>query len=566
MISFWALALARQPNVMARMGPLRRGPGLCEAGAVRQQQRRGLEHGAAIHGVVASVFRMVRQMPQPAWPGLVRGMEMMTLPPLPALSRRSRTGLERDVANALGPAPGGGSGVALMPDAGVAFGVRAASARAAGRSLDLQYYMWRGDVTGQLLAQEVLEAADRGVTVRLLLDDVYALGPERTLAALDAHPRIEVRLFNGTRWRRFGRIGFLLELAFGGWHLNRRMHNKSWIADDCLAVVGGRNLGDDYFGLATRDSIHFRDLDLMIAGPAAHQATRVFNRYWNSPLARAAELAAATAERAGGLPALRAVLADADDRPAADALLARAGLPLLDQLDLTLVPPRAIEVVADPPEKARRGLRARKLARAAGGIAAEIADALRLAEREALLISPYFVPGRAGLRLIGELRARGVRVSVITNSLAATDVVAVHGGYAKYRRALLGMGVTLFELKPHWQDASPSLLGSRGAALHTKAFAVDGKLGFVGSFNLDPRSAALNTEMGAFVRDTGIAAGIAAEHARLADPAASWQVVLEAGALAWRDGAAPAPREPGAGLWRRLLAGLVRRLPLEEQL
>lgn len=491
----------------------------------------------------------------------------MTRPPF-APVRRALTGLEQDVAAALGMAPPATSGVALLPEAAAAFALRVASARAAGRSLDLQYYMWRGDVTGQLLACEVLAAADRGVKVRLLLDDVYALGRERTLAALDAHPLIEVRLFNGTRWRRFGRLGFLLELAFGGRHLNRRMHNKSWIADDRLAVVGGRNLGDAYFGLAGRGSIRFRDLDLALAGPAAHQATRVFQRYWTSPLARPARLVAATAERAGGLPALRAVLAGADDRPAADALLAGAEAPLRAQLDraLTLLPPDAIQVVADPPEKAKRGLRARKAARAAGGIAAEIADALRAARQEALLISPYFVPGRAGMALLGELRARGVRVSVITNSLAATDVVAVHGGYAKYRRALLAMGATLFELKPEWRDTPPSLLGSRGAALHTKAFAVDGRLGFVGSFNLDPRSAALNTEMGCFVRDAGIAAGIAAEHTRLADPAMSWQVMLEGGELVWRDGPALAPREPGAGIWRRLLAGLVRRLPVEEQL
>jgi len=477
----------------------------------------------------------------------------------------SPSSLQRSVAAAL---PGLMSGVALMPEAGTAFAVRAASARAAGRSLDLQYYMWRGDVTGQLLAQEVLEAADRGVTVRLLLDDVYALGRERTLAALDTHPLIEVRLFNGTRWRRFGRLGFLLELALGGWHLNRRMHNKSWIADNCLAVVGGRNLGDAYFGLGGRDAVRFRDLDLLIAGPAARQATRIFQRYWSSPLARPARHTAATAERAGGLPALRQVLACAEDRPAADALLSRIAPPVFAQLKRGLTPlaEGAIVVVADPPAKARRGLRARKAARAAGGIAAEIADALRGARQEALLISPYFVPGRAGLALLCDLRARGVRVSVVTNSLAATDVVAVHGGYAKYRARLLAAGVTLFELKPHAPEGKASLIGSRGAALHTKALAVDGVLSFVGSFNLDPRSAALNTEMGAFVRDTSIAGEVAAEHARLADPTVSWQVVWEAGRIGWRDAGALLRREPEAGMWRRLLAGLVRRLPVEEQL
>lgn len=496
---------------------------------------------------------------------------MPATPPEDAITKPVTT-LQRSVTAAIPDASGRASGVALMPDAAAAFAVRASSARGASRSLDLQYYMWRGDVTGQLLAQEVLSAADRGVSVRLLLDDVYALGRERTLAALDSHPHIEVRLFNGTRWRRFGRFGFLLELLFGGRHLNRRMHNKSWIADGCLAIVGGRNLGDEYFGIGEPNALRFRDLDLVIAGPAAQQATRVFNRYWASPLARPAHLVAVAAEREGGLPGLRATLASAEDRPAAATLLARLARAPLEQIaqGLTLAGSDAIQIIADPPEKARRGLRARKRARAAGGIAAEIADALRLAKREALLISPYFVPGKAGLKLVQDLRARGVKVSVVTNSLAATDVVAVHGGYAKYRQALLEAGVTLFELKPRWPDEGSSLLGSRGAALHTKAFAVDGELAFVGSFNLDPRSAALNTEMGAFVRNPTIAQEVAAEHARLADPAVSWQVVWDDGRLGWREAPAPWPcafrTEPFADRWQRALAWLVQRLPIEEQL
>lgn len=464
---------------------------------------------------------------------------------------------------------GAQDGVALLPDAAAAYTLRADSARAARHTLDLQYYMWRGDVTGRLLAGEILAAADRGVVVRLLLDDVYALGRERVLGALDAHPNIAVRLFNGTRWRRFGRFGLLLEIAFGGWHLNRRMHNKNWIMDGQLAIVGGRNIGDEYFDLVPEGEVAFRDLDIAILGTAAAQATAVFNRYWHSPLARPAAEVTTTAALPESLPRLRRELAVARARHKAELRLA----PLFDPagppewLDLTAMEARCIQVVADPPDKARRGLRARKRARAAGGIAAEIADALRVARHEALLISPYFVPGRAGLALLRELRARGVRVSVVTNSLAATDVVAVHGGYAKYRPALLDAGVTLFELKPTPGDERTSLLGSRGAALHTKAFVVDGVLAFVGSFNLDPRSAALNTEMGAFVRHRRVAREVAAEHARLAEPSRSWQVVWEDGRIGWRDGAGPLLRqEPRAGWWRRRLAGLVRLLPLEEQL
>jgi putative cardiolipin synthase len=491
-------------------------------------------------------------------------------------SRLAGTRLERAVLAALRSvgASGGGtrSGIALVPDAGRAFAIRAATARAAGRSLDLMYYVWRGDVTGQLLGQEVLAAADRGVTVRLLLDDVYALGHERVLTALDTHPNIEVRLFNSLAWRRFGRWGFAMEIAFGGWHVNRRMHNKAWIADGRLAVVGGRNIADEYFGLEGDGAISFRDLDLVIAGPAAEEACEVFLRYWRSPLARPAREVAPSVEARGGLPALRRELAQAASRPGGKGLLAPLTQSAGRHIRRGLMPigDGGVQVRADPPEKARRGLGARRRARQAGGIHGEIADALRQAKREALLISPYFVPGRAGLALLQELRGRGVHVSVVTNSLAATDVVAVHGGYMKYRRALLEAGVELFELKPGLVGEDASVLGSRGAALHTKAFVVDGLRCFVGSFNLDPRSAALNTEMGAFVQHPVLARQMAAEHARLSDPRFSWRLALEEGRVVWHDRWEDHPRsvqaEPVASFWRRLIAGIARRLPIEEQL
>jgi putative cardiolipin synthase len=466
------------------------------------------------------------------------------------------------------------AGAALVPEGLDAFAVRVATARAAGRTLDLQYYMWRGDVTGRLLACEVLDAADRGVQVRLLLDDAYALGRERVLSALDAHPAIEVRLFNGTRWRMFGRWGFLLEMVFGGWHLNRRMHNKSWIADGGVAIVGGRNLGDEYFGAEGGDFL-FRDLDIVLAGAAASGARRVFEQYWRSPLARRAALVTPTTEAGGGLPRLRQDLAAAAGRPEARRYLQYLGQvhQAARQLAHGMVGlgRGAVQVVADPPEKAERGLAARRRARAAGGIAPEIADALRRASRQALLISPYFVPGRAGLDLLLELAARGVKVSVVTNSLAATDVVAVHGGYVHYRHALLRAGIELFELRPSGMDERASAFGSRGASLHTKAFVLDDGPVFVGSFNLDPRSAALNTEMGAFVRHPVLAEELRAEHARLADPARSWRLGLEAGRLTWTatgpDGQALTLRqEPEASLRRRVLAGLLRLLPIESQL
>ncbi len=503
--------------------------------------------------------------------------------PPPAAPRA--TALDRAVDAVLaalggGPPGSGGAGAAagaaLVPKGLDAFALRAATARAAGRSLDLQCYIWHGDVTGRLLAREVLRAADRGVRVRLLLDDVYALGRERILAALDTHPAVEVRLFNGTRWRAFGRLGFLLELLFGGWHLNRRMHNKAWLADGRVAITGGRNLGDEYFG-AGGGEFNFRDLDIVLAGAAATGAGEVFERYWRSPLARRAGLLSATTEAGDGLPRLRRELDAAAAAPEARRYLAHFdeahGLAGHLAHGLVAIGGGAVRVVADPPEKARRGLGARRRARAAGGIAPEIADALRAARHEALLISPYFVPGKAGLALLLDLAARGVRVSVVTNSLAATDVVAVHGGYARYRRALLRAGIALYELKPSGEEEDTSVFGSRGASLHTKAFVVDDGPIFVGSFNLDPRSAALNTEMGAFVRHPVLARELRAEHERLADPVRSWRLGLDArGRLTWTGtGAGGAPvtlrREPDASPRRRLVAGLVRwLLPIESQL
>ncbi|MGG5820352.1 phospholipase D family protein [Falsiroseomonas sp. HW251] len=482
------------------------------------------------------------------------------------------TRLERAVRAALVAIGAGGerqAGITVLPLAPEAYAIRAASARAAGRSLDLQYYVWRGDLTGRLLAREVLAAADRGVTVRMLLDDAFAIGHQRAIAALDEHPNITVKLFNGTRWRRFGRWGYALEIVFGGWHLNRRMHNKAWIADGQLAVVGGRNIGNEYFGLDEEGAINFRDLDLVLAGGIAQGACAVFERYWTSPLARPATETSAAGNRAGALDALRRDLDGCLRDPRATGLLAALREPPSRRIRRGLAPVAedAVRVIAEPPEKARRGLGARRRARAAGGIAADIADALRAARREVRLISPYFVPGRAGMRLLLDLVARGVKVSVVTNSLAATDVVAVHGGYMKYRRPLLEAGVAIHELKPGPEDEKASLLGSRGgAALHTKALVVDGLLAFVGSFNLDPRSAALNTEMGAFVRNPAVAKEVAAEQERLMDPALSWRVTLRGGRIAWCDEARIRHAEPGASWRRTLVAWLARVLPVEEQL
>ncbi|MDI3306891.1 MAG: phospholipase D family protein [Acetobacteraceae bacterium] len=460
---------------------------------------------------------------------------------------------------------GARTGAGLVPDGISAFALRALAARKAVRSLDLQYYIWRDDFTGRLLAREILAAADRGLRVRLLLDDVYVAGADRTLAVLAAHPSIEVRIFNAASWRRWGRLGFALEMLLGRWRLNRRMHDKLWLADGVLAILGGRNIGNEYFDAS--GDFNFRDLDLIVAGEAAADAVAIFERYWRDELARPVESFRSVRRAGRKLPALRRLLRAAAHLPEARPFLERVrSAPAIRRIlaaEDDLVATDAVQILADPPEKATGDS-------IGEGLADAVHAALGSAEREVLLISPYFVPGERGLAMLTGLARRGVRISVVTNSLAATDVVVVHGGYARYRRALLEAGVELYELKRSGREGI-GIFGSRGASLHTKAFAVDGELIFVGSFNLDPRSAKLNTEMGGFVRHPVLGERMRAEHDRLADPGRSYRVTIGPdGRLAWTDvwqrRRRVRHREPDASLRRRMLALAARILPIESQL
>lgn len=443
------------------------------------------------------------------------------------------------------------SGVALLPEGLGAFAERLASVRGAAHSLDLQYYIWHNDLTGALLAREVLHAADRGVRVRLLLDALNIIGKDGAITALAAHPRIKIRRFNAGRLRSWGQLGFLLEMLLGGWHLNRRMHNKAWIADGVRLICGGRNIGDRYFDAG--GDFNFRDLDLRIIGPAAEPAAAIFEAYWRSPLARPLGSVARLRARRASLRRLRRLLDRRAAVPHAAALLA-----LVPDVPMLRVAEHGLTILADPPAKAS--------GQGNGTVAPALMALLATARREALIISPYFVPGQVGTALLARLAASGVRVSVITNSLAATDVVAVHGGYARYRPALLAAGIELHEVKAS-VEAKLGLFGSRGASLHTKAVMVDDGPLFVGSFNMDPRSAALNTEMGVMLDHRALARLLRRQHRRLADGGRSWRVQLQGGRLSWTDGRGPPLRhEPGATLRRRLVAWLTRWLPVESQL
>jgi putative cardiolipin synthase len=459
---------------------------------------------------------------------------------------------------------GSQTSVLLVPDNLIAFALRVLSARTATRTLDLQYYAWKEDVTGWLLAREVLHAADRGVRVRLLLDDLYVRASERALSALSQHPSIEIRLFNPFQFRSCGALGRAVEFLAASYRVNRRMHNKAWIVDGTFLVGGGRNIGDEYFDASSQ--FNFRDLDLAMSGAVTRQATAMFQRYWTDRRVRPIEQVAVSRPSPHGVDELRRRLDDAaGSAPATDYLQRLHALPELDELlgeARVLLAADKIRIVADPPGKSLGRRRA-------PGVLGAVRDAVGGAQERVLLVSPYFVPGGRGTRLLTTLLRRGVKVSLLTNSLAATDVLAVHGGYARYRKRLLRAGIELYELKRGGQEGR-SLFGSGGASLHTKAFAVDGKLTFVGSFNLDPRSANLNTEMGAFVEDARLADQLRQEYDRLTDPARSWTIRLQNRQLTWHghvEGQMSVLHgEPGASLTRRILARILGWLPIEPQL
>jgi putative cardiolipin synthase len=388
------------------------------------------------------------------------------------------------------------------------------------------------------------------VRVRLLLDDNSTRGLDDDLIALDAHPRIEVRLFNpyANRGMRLG------ELVTDFARLNRRMHNKSFTADNQATIVGGRNIGDEYFGAET--AVAFSDLDVVAVGAVVNEVSASFDAYW------ASESAYPAASLIGAAPAsARHDWTEISMRPeAAKYMEAVRATPLLRQL---LAGSLALEwaaarVVSDDPSKVLHPPE-----RADLHMLPRLVAALGDPARELDLISPYFVPAKEGSAALRALAERGVTVRILTNSLAATDVAAVHAGYAKYREDLLRSGVRLYELKPTVEKSARGVPGgSSDASLHAKTFAVDRSRIFVGSFNLDPRSARLNTEMGVLIESSALARQLSdALDAGL--PRNAYEVRLAEGKLEWREGQRRYTSDPGTGFLQRAWIGLLSILPIE---
>ena len=490
------------------------------------------------------------------------------LPPLPerTASRALDEGeaLQTSLGRALAPQVSrhpGRSGIHLLSDPLDAFAARMLLAHQAERSLDVQYYIWRGDHTGTLLLHELVRAAERGVRVRLLLDDGGTGGLDRELAALAQHPRIEVRLFNPLLPRWLKPLGYLTDFA----RVNRRMHNKSFTADNQASIVGGRNVGDEYFGAT--EGVVFADLDVLAVGPIVSEVSADFDRYWASASSWPAQdvLPAADPSTVPALAARAGALTQSDaGRAYAQAAQRTPFMTDLLNQRLALQWSR-VDMVSDDPAK---GL---AQAQRSGLLVDQLHRALGVPQRSVALVSPYFVPTNAGAEALIRLQQRGVKVLILTNAYEASDVPLVHAGYARHRTALLQAGVALYEMQRLAPAARGSLvrpnrLGSSGSSLHAKVFAVDGQRAFVGSFNFDPRSALLNTELGFVIHSPELARRIEQTFDTEVPRSAYTLRLSESGQIEWLSAAEPPVLqrdEPGSTWWSRIMLGLLSLLPID---
>ncbi|WP_145108094.1 phospholipase D-like domain-containing protein [Cereibacter sediminicola] len=450
----------------------------------------------------------------------------------------------------------GTSGLLALIENRDAYAARALSAQMAGRSLDLMYYIWRTDLTGWLLIEELLAAADRGVRVRLLLDDVNVQGFDRAFLALNQHPNVEVRLFNPIR-NRGHVIRRTLEMLLGLSRFNRRMHNKAWIADGRLAIVGGRNIGDTYYDAEESGLAMSRDADVMLAGPVVAEVEGLFDSYWN--LGITLPILALWPEFKVNVGSFQRRMMRHNRAPAALSFLRRTmtGRDAPGLLTRRLRWTDKVTLLADPPDKA--------LGHRSGPWMGEaITTLLRGAQHEVRLITPYFVPGNDGCDLLAGIARRGVRLAIMTNALSVTDMVLVHGAYRHYRLPLLKAGAELYEFGP-----LPRATGRRDL-LHTKVFLIDGRQAVVGSLNFDLRSAFMNTELGVLFEEPDLFAELSGMFDRESAPDQAHRLSVEQGRLRWsvieRGQPALARFEPDSPAALRAVSWVVGHLPIQSYL
>ena len=491
---------------------------------------------------------------------------MRVLYPLPELEGRSESthlqpSAETPLGKALLPATEahpGQSGIWPLADGREAFAARILLARRAQQSIDVQYYIWQTDTTGWILLDELRQAAERGVRVRMLLDDNGIPGLDAELAALNALPDVEIRIFNPFTLRS----PKLASYAFDFRRLNRRMHNKSMTVDGAATVVGGRNIGDIYFDYG--NGVHYFDADVLAVGPIAAEVEGAFDEYWSSGSSYPAETILPDAP--DGMESLLAHAQQARETAVgSDYAQAVADTQLVQRLEAGTLEFEwgEVSLFYDDPAK---------------GLGEAEADALLISHILELaqpaksfdLVSAYFIPGDAGTEILNGFVESGVKTRVLTNALAATDVPPVHSAYMRYRGDLVDGGVDVLELRPQAdrvkeRDLSSMIVGS-ASSLHAKTFTIDGERIFVGSFNFDPRSAQLNTEMGLLIPSAAMAQALGQV---LDDPRQFYVIERDQdGELVWIETAEDGTvttlhHEPETGAFKRGLVRFMSWLPIE---
>lgn len=463
----------------------------------------------------------------------------------------------------------GTAGFEMLPDGREAFLARLAMVEAAQRTLDLQYYIWRDDVVGTTFADRLLAAADRGVKVRLLLDNTGEQA-EVSSAALAAHPNIQVAFFNPMSDLKGIFVGNPIPIIGDIDRMQSRMHNKIMVADGSLVIGGGRNLGDTYFGIDHQRNM--RDLDFIASGPVVEAATKSFDLFWHSPLTHVANPEKITNRERGKLLALRKHIARKkrwlsfkSGRPYPLSLSRAESLQILHQhVDHMIW--AEYEFIADPPERMMRQ------GHVASPVSHSIDHALRHSSSDVVMHAAYFIPQNEMLELLRQRTASGVRVQVLTNSLASIDGLAAMAGIGNRREAVLDADVSLFELNARAPDRREyiHLRKMTPLGMHTKGFVVDDRLSFIGSYNMDPRSKYINTETGVIIHSPVFAARLKAHLIKGFQPQNSWHITQDKdGSILWT-GQLPNGRravrhiEPDASPLRRLEYWFYRCLPWED--
>lgn len=393
------------------------------------------------------------------------------------------------------PADDKKSAFIFLEDGTDAFVARMALTATAQTSIDAQYYIWHNDVTGNILIHELMKSAQRGVRVRLLVDDInLSSANDESLSLIASHPNASVRVFNPFD-RKFSRLSQLLA-RFGD--VTRRMHNKSFVVDGKISIIGGRNIGDEYFG--ADNQLAFSDLDVLSIGPIVNEVSSSFDLFWNSPLAYPIELLRPkkfdTQYIEERRQALSQFVEQQKDSAFADKVLASQFLKnsIKDSFSFFY---GEVELLYDKPEKISNDRNQTTL-----HLSNDLAPHIKNVTEEFLIISPYFVPGEQGIAFLLDLEKKGVQVKIITNSLASTDVPIVHAGYKTSRKKLLKGHVDIYEVKANpntMGEVNKRKIGSSKSSLHAKTFAIDRESLFVGSLNLDPRSFIENTEIGMLI-------------------------------------------------------------------